>query len=68
MSEQRVITDKYLQLFVETIMKGNPVKFVQENNLLAVDHPELGYLVVKIGDKVITYEEEGSSEQDSDSS
>lgn len=49
----REITKQFLELFINTIRKGGNVTFVEENNLLAVDHPEKGYLVVQIADKVV---------------
>jgi len=52
MSEQREITKQYLDVYIDAIRKGNPVVFVEGNNLLAVDHPEKGYLVLEIADKV----------------
>lgn len=51
--ETREITKGYLELFVETIQKGNPVTFVEKTNLLAVDHPSKRYLVLEIADKVV---------------
>lgn len=56
MDERREITESYLQHFIDTVRKGNPVTFVQENNLLAVDHPDEGYLVIQIADKVVPNE------------
>lgn len=53
MTKQREVNHDYINMFVQTIAAGNPVTFVEENNLLAVDHPELGYLVLEIADKVI---------------
>ena len=50
--DKRVITQDYLQVFVETIAKGGRVTFVEESNLLAVDHPSMGYLVLQIADEV----------------
>lgn len=50
--EERTVTKEYLSLYIETIRKGNPVTFVEQDNLLAVDHPEKGYLVLQIADKV----------------
>lgn len=51
--EPRKITEDYLKEFIGTIMNGGKVTFVRENNLLAVDHPAKGYLVLQIADKVI---------------
>lgn len=53
MTKKREVSHDYINIFVQTITAGNPVTFVEENNLLAVDHPELGYLVLEIADKVI---------------
>jgi len=53
MTKKREVSHNYINMFVQTIAAGNPVTFVEENNLLAVDHPELGYLVLEIADKVI---------------
>lgn len=53
MTKKREVSHDYINMFVQTIAAGNPVTFVEENNLLAVDHPELGYLVLEIADKVI---------------
>jgi len=50
--EERTVTKDYLNLYIDTIQKGNPVVFVEADNLLAVDHPEKGYLVLQIADKV----------------
>jgi len=50
--EERTVTKEYLSLYIDTIQKGNPVVFVEADNLLAVDHPEKGYLVLQIADKV----------------
>jgi len=58
MDDPRKITEAYLQLFVETITKGGKVIFVKESNLLAVDHPSQGYLVLQIADKVVDSVEE----------
>ena len=51
--ETREITKGYLQLFVKTIQDGNPVTFVEADNLLAVAHPLEGYLVLEIADTVV---------------
>ena len=53
MTKKREVSHDYINMFVQTIAAGNPVTFVEEGNLLAVDHPELGYLVLEIADKVI---------------
>lgn len=53
MNSEREITTQYIEKFIQTILKGNPVQFVMENNLLAVDHPSEGYLVLQIADKVV---------------
>ena len=53
MTKKREVSHDYVNMFVQTIAAGNPVTFVEESNLLAVDHPELGYLVLEIADKVI---------------
>lgn len=52
-TSDREITQSYLEFFVQTIQKGNPVTFVEESNLLAVDHPEKGYLVIQVADRVV---------------
>ena len=57
MTKKREVSHDYINMFVQTIAAGNPVTFVEENNLLAVDHPELGYLVLEIADKVIDNKE-----------
>ena len=57
MTKQREVSHDYINMFVQTIAAGNPVIFVEESNLLAVDHPELGYLVLEIADKVIDNKE-----------
>lgn len=53
MKKTREITKGYIELFVKTIQNGNPVTFVEADNLLAVAHPEKGYLVLEIADKVV---------------
>lgn len=51
--EPREIKQSYLQLYIDTIRKGCPVTYVETDNLLAVSHPEKGYLVLQIADKVV---------------
>lgn len=48
----RWIDEAYLQQFVNAIRKGGKVQFVQSMNYLAVDHAELGWLVVELADNV----------------
>lgn len=54
----REITTEYLQEFVTSIAKGNPVTFTVAQSLLAVDHPSKGYLVIQLADKVVDKEQE----------
>jgi hypothetical protein len=53
MTKQRKVSHDYIEMFVQTIVAGNPVIFVEDANLLAVDHPEIGYLVLELADKVV---------------
>lgn len=53
MTKQREVSHDYINMFVQTIAAGNPVTFVEGTNLLAVDHPEIGYLVLELADKVV---------------
>jgi hypothetical protein len=52
-TKERTVTKSYIEHYVNTIRKGNPVTFVESDNLLGVDHPEEGYLVLQIADKVV---------------
>jgi len=52
-TKERTVTKSYIEHYVNTIRNGNPVTFVEKDNLLAVDHPEEGYLVLQIADKVV---------------
>lgn len=63
MREPRELTEAYLNNFIQAIKNDNPVVFVKADNLLAVDHPELGYLVLALNDTV-KIEGEGGKEVD----
>lgn len=56
MSEQREITEEYLQYFIQTIRNGGRVVFVQENNLLSTVDVEGNYIVVQLADTVVPSE------------
>lgn len=51
-SEQRQITEEYLQYFIHCIREGCKVVFVQESNILGVEDPNGDYIVVQLTDKV----------------
>lgn len=53
MADQREITKEYLELFITTVRKGGKVTFVESSNLLAVDHPSRGYIVLELADKIV---------------
>lgn len=53
MDDQREITEEYLNLFINTVKKGCPMVYVEGSQLLAVDHPTEGYLVLQLRDKVV---------------
>ena len=52
-TKERTVTKSYIEHYVNTIRNGNPVIFIEKDNLLAVGHPEEGYLVLQIADKVV---------------
>lgn len=53
MDEPREITKEYLIEFIDFVKKGSRITFVETTNLLAVEHPTKGYLVLQIKDKVV---------------
>jgi hypothetical protein len=53
MDDQREITKEYLDLFISTVKRGCPMIYVEGSQLLAVDHPTQGYLVLQLRDKVV---------------
>lgn len=53
MDDQREITKEYLNEFIDFVKKGSRITFVKTTNLLAVEHPTKGYLVLELKDKVV---------------
>lgn len=58
MAEQREISTQHLNLFISSVQKGFPVLYVESSGMLAVDHPEIGYLALTLADKVVDKGEE----------
>lgn len=58
MAEPRNLPVEHLELFLDSIKAGYPVTYVEGSKILAVDHPELGYVTVQLLDNVVTTEEE----------
>lgn len=56
MTEQRQVTEDYLQYFIHCIREGCRVVYVQESNVLGVEDPNGNYIVVGLSDKVIVGE------------
>ena len=52
-TKERTVTKSYIEHYVNTIRNGNPVIFIEKDNLLAVGHPEEGYLMLQVADKVV---------------
>ena len=50
---KREVSSDYVEEFIGAIKNGNPVTLVQVKNLLAVDHPSLGTMVLQLKDKVV---------------
>lgn len=61
----REVTTGYIQEFVKAISRGNPTTYMVAGNLLAVDHPALGPLVLQLADKVVDSKEIESKTSDS---
>lgn len=64
--KERVITEEYLQLFINTIKNDGPITFQKSGNLLAVDHPELGPLILQIKDKIVVNMEDKNNNDGSE--
>lgn len=51
--EPRMISQDYLNRFIQQIKDGARIVYVQENNYLAVEHPTEQYLILQLKDKVV---------------
>lgn len=58
MAEARNLPQTHLNAFINSVKKGYPVLYVEESSILAVDHPDLGYITLQLLDKIIDSEEE----------
>lgn len=58
MAEARNLPQTHLNAFINSVKKGYPVIYVEGANILAVDHPELGYITLQLLDIIIDSEEE----------
>lgn len=56
--EARELSRDYLNVFINCIQKGYSVAYVEVSNILAVDHPELGWVGLQLLDKIVDTEEQ----------
>lgn len=57
-TEDREITQEYLNAFINSIKTGGKVIYVEEESLLAVGDVTRGYLVLRLKDKVVDIPED----------
>lgn len=51
--EPRMISQDYLNRFIQQIKDGARIVYVQGSNYLAVEHPTEQYLILQLKDKVV---------------
>ena len=57
-TEARELPQDYLNAFVDSIQKGFPVTYVEESQVLAVDHPVVGWIALQLKDKILVDNED----------
>lgn len=57
LGKERELPRAHLELFINSIKSGYGVTYVEDSKILAVDHPDLGYVTLQLLDKIVDNEE-----------